>query len=167
MTTYNTSRVFETARAMRARLREQDWPAHPQAGTQPKVTFTDADPDGEFEIIQVVPELGEDGGINWGPLPNLRDELVPVLVRISCLDVRDEFDEDRMLDRLELFADVVQRAFFDDVAAATSPTAAITPLDIDNAVKLGGVDRVGFSITSAGNDHRGDCLIRYLAQFRI
>lgn len=163
----NTSRVFETARKMKARLIAQEWPAHPSTNKPPQVTLIDADPDGESEIVQILPVIGEDGSIEWKRMPNGRDEAFDVDVVISALDMRGDLAEDKLLDRLEVLTDVGQRAFYDDRIAMTSPTEAMQLLDIAEGVKLEGINQVSFRLVPAGDDVRGTSLIRYRVVFRI
>lgn len=167
MSLYNTSRVFEAARKMKARLVAQSWPVHPATGQAPQVTFVDPDPDAHSEIVWIVPDVGDDQTMPWGRMPNGRDEEFDLLVQIVCVDdYDDDFDEDRVLDRLEELADVVQRAFYDD--QFTVPNEAMRPLDISGAQKLQGVGQVSFAITPADRgQYRGVALIRYRVAFRI
>jgi hypothetical protein len=164
MTLYATSRVFEAARKTKSRLLEQSWPPHPNAGTVPQVALCEPSWDDEFEIVWVVPEIGDDSEITWRSSPNGRDEVFDILIRVSSEDA----DEDALLDRIEQLADVVQRAFYDDNTEATAPSERILPLDISQAVKLEGVGQVSFMIVTAPRDgFRAFCDIRYRLAFRI
>jgi len=165
VTGYNTSRVFEAARKVKARLIAQSWPAHPTTGTVPQVALCEPDWTEQFEVVWVVPQIGDDSAITWRSMPNGRDEQFNILIQISTLDLADE---DAVLARVEALADVVQRAFYDDATAVTPPNNRIKPLDIAEAVLLEGVGQVAFAIVPAPHEvYRAVCEIRYRLQFRI
>lgn len=163
MTVYATSRVFEAARKVKVRLLEQSWPPHANTGTVPQVALCEPSWDDEFEIVWVVPEVGDDSEITWRSMPNGRDEVFDIVIRVSS----EDSDEDALLDRIEQLADVVQRAFYDDAGDVT-PTERMLPLDIAQAVRLEGVGQVSFVIVTAPRDgFRAFCDIRYRLHFRI
>jgi hypothetical protein len=168
MTGYNTSRVFEAARQCKQRLAAQSWPLHPITGMFPQIALADMDPDGQAEIVWVVPDVGDDASIVWRSLPNGRDEEFDLIIQITSFAENGDpqIQEDQLLDRLEELADVVQRAFFDD-AGAVAPTARVLPLDISEAVKLEGVGQVSFSMWPNGEGLSGSAVVRYRLAFRI
>lgn len=168
MTLYNTSRVFEAARKCKVRLSAETWPLHPVTGTAPQVALADRDPDTEAEIVWIVPDVGDDASITWRSLPNGRDEVFDLIIRVTSFSVdRDEqVQEDQLLDRLEELADVVQRAFYDD-AGVVGPTERARPLDIAEAVKLEGVGQVAFAMWPNGEGLSGSAVVRYRLAFRI
>lgn len=165
MSANTTSRVFAAAREMKRRLHGAGFPPHPVTGTRPQIAFAVPDPASHFEIVQVVPDLGEDGGINFRASPNGRDERFAINVLI---DVLDGLDEDNMLDRLEELADVVQRTLFDDSDGVASNARAI-PLDVGGTeVKLSGMSQVSFSIVqSSPEELHGVATVRYEHVSRI
>lgn len=168
MTGYNTSRVFEAARKCKVRLADQSWPPHPITGIVPQIALADLDPDGQAEIVWIVPDVGDDASITWRSLPNGRDEEFDLVIQItSFAEDRDgQVQEDQLLDRLEELADVVQRAFYDDTGTV-APTGRILPLDIAEAVKLEGVGQVSFQIWPNGDGLSGSAVVRYRLAFRI
>jgi hypothetical protein len=168
MTGYNTSRVFEAARKCKQRLAAQSWPPHPITGAFPQIALADMDPEGQAEIVWVVPDVGDDASITWRSLPNGRDEAFDLIIQITSFadDIDPQIQEDQLLDRLEELADVVQRAFFDD-AGAVAPTERVLPLDIAEAVKLEGVGQVSFSMWPNGEGLSGAAVVRYRLAFRI
>lgn len=165
---YNTSRVFEAARKCKVRLNAQAWPPHPITGIDPQVALADLDPDGQAEIVWIVPDVGDDASITWRSLPNGRDEEFDLVIQVTSFAVdRDgQVQEDQLLDRLEELADVVQRAFYDD-ADGVAPTERILPLDIAEAVKLEGVGQVAFAMWPNGEGLSGSAVVRYRLAFRI
>jgi hypothetical protein len=169
MTTgYNTSRVFDAARKCKQRLAAQSWPLHPITGVFPQIALADLDPDGQAEIVWIVPDVGDDASITWRSLPNGRDEAFDLIIQITSFAENGDpqLQEDQLLDRLEELADVVQRAFFDD-AGAVAPTERVLPLDIAEAVKLEGVGQVSFSMWPNGQGLSGSAVVRYRLAFRI
>lgn len=165
---YATSRVFEAARQCKVRLSDQSWPPHPITGRWPQVALADYDPDGQGEIVWIVPDVGDDASITWRSLPNGRDEEFELVIQItsSAVDRDGQAQEDQLLDRLEELADVVQRAFYDD-ADGVAPTARVTLLDIAEAVKLEGVGQVAFAMWPNGEGLSGSAVVRYRLAFRI
>jgi hypothetical protein len=168
MTGYNTSRVFDAARKCKTRLGDQGWPPHPITGLPPQIALADMDPDGQAEIVWIVPDVGDDASITWRSLPNGRDEEFELIIQITSFaeNADPQLQEDQLLDRLEELADVVQRAFFDD-AGAVAPTERVLPLDIAEAVKLEGVGQVSFSMWPNGEGLSGSAIVRYRLAFRI
>jgi hypothetical protein len=168
MTGYNTSRVFEAARKCKVRLCDQAWPPHPITGLPPQIALADMDPEGQAEIVWIVPDVGDDASITWRSLPNGRDEAFDLIIQITSFAENGDpqLQEDQLLDRLEELADVVQRAFFDD-AGAVAPTERVLPLDIAEAVKLEGVGQVSFSMWPNGQGLSGSAVVRYRLAFRI
>lgn len=165
MTTYNTSRVFEAVRKCKERLEAQTWPTHPAAGTSVRVALCEPNWDGAFEVVWIVPQVEEDASIEWRSMPNGRDESFDLSIRVSTADL---LSEDAVLGRLEVLADVVQRAFYDDNTPATPPNERMKPLDIAEAVKLEGVGQVSFAIYPADDGgFRAVAEIRYRLAFRI
>jgi hypothetical protein len=167
-TGYNTSRVFEAARKGKVRLNDQAWPPHPITGIEPQIALADYDPDGQAEIVWIVPDVGDDASITWRSLPNGRDEEFDLVIQITSFSMSSDpqDQEDQLLDRLEELADVVQRAFFDD-AGAVAPTERVLPLDIAEAVKLEGVGQVSFQMWPNGEGLSGSAVVRYRLAFRI
>lgn len=161
---YFTSRVFEAARAMRDRLREQEWPTSPVTGVLPLVALTEIEPDVHGESVWVVPDFGDDSVIDWQRFPNGRGETFDVVVQIDCLLANDE---DAMLDRLEELADVVQRAVYDDTGTAPLESGRMNPLDVGGQVALGGISAVQFSMWPAGDLLHGRVVVRYSHVGRI
>lgn len=168
MTVYATSRVFEAARKCKARLIAETWPVHPVTAIGPQIALADRDPDGEAEIVWIVPDVGDDATITWRSLPNGRDEEFDLIIQITSfsIDADVQVQEDQLLDRLEALADVVQRAFYTDTADV-APTERIRPLDIAQAVKLEGVGQVAFAMWPNGEGLAGSATVRYRLSFRI
>jgi len=160
MSTGNTSRVFAAALAARDRLDEQTWPAHPTLGA-PQIAFADDDPQGNAEIISILADVGDDSDITWRSMPGGRDERFDLLFSITS--AVGETDQANVVRRLEELADVVQRAFYDDVARS------MTPLGIAEAVKLEGVGQVSFYVGQIDriDGYVGRALVTYRLAFRI
>jgi hypothetical protein len=162
MATTFTSRVFDAARKMRDRLREQSLPAHPITGNVPQIALTEPDWDTFDEVVWIWPDFGDDAEINWQRFPNGRDETFSVVVAINTFAVYDAQAEDLILDRLEELADVVQRAVYDDTSGAASETARLNPLGVDGVVANGGISQVSFEIVPSPREGLiGRCLVRY------
>lgn len=160
MTTGNTSRVFAAALAAHDRLKQQSWPNHYTMG-EPQLAFADDDPQSHAEIISILTDVGDDAAITWRSLPGGRDERFDIV--FSILSATGEDDQRVVVERLEQLADVVQRAFYDDIERT------MTPLDVAEAVKLEGVGQVSFIVTSmdAIEGYVGRAFVTYRLHFRI
>jgi hypothetical protein len=168
MTVYATSRVFDAARKCKVRLSAQTWPPHPVTGLLPQIALADYDPDGFAEIVWIVPDVGDDASITWRSLPNGRDEEFDLVIQVTSFatDRDGQTQEDQLLDRLEELADVVQRAFYNDLDGV-APTSRVILLDITQAVKLEGVGQVAFAMWPNGEGLSGSATVRYRLAFRI
>ena len=160
--TRHTSRVFVALRAMKLRLQEQEWPAHPITGELPQVALSNPDPAFYGEIIQVVPVV-EDDEITDRAFPNYRGEVLTVQVSVQTFV--DVATEDEAFDRLELLAEIVQRSLFEEREAP--PSAVFSPLDFDGADKLGGIERVSPVVFPTPEGFRGSCDVFFRVTARI
>lgn len=160
MSTGNTSRVFAAAIKANERLQAQTWPAHPSFGA-PQIAFADDYLQGNAEIVSILVDIGDDSAITWRSLPGGRDETFDLLFRIQT--ATGSTDQVAVVERLEQLADVVQRAFYDDVAQG------MTPLGIAEAVKLEGIGQVSFIVTQfdAIDGYVGQAYVTYRLAFRI
>lgn len=160
MSTGNTSRVFAAALAAKTRLEAQAFPAHPTFG-KPQIAFADDEPQANAEIVSILVDIGEDAAITWRSLPGGRDETFDLVFRIST--ATGTTDQVAVVQRLEALADVVQRAFYNDV------TQDMTPLGIAEAVKLEGVGQVSFIVTQFDRieGYVGQAFVVYRLAFRI
>ena len=138
MSQFTTSRVFEAPRQVKQRLLEQAWPANPVTGEFPHICIYEVDVQDHGEIIQVgaMLPIGDDATITWGRMPNGRNEEFDIRIAIGI--ATGEMDEDDIIARAEVLADIVQRAFYDDISGV------VKPLDIAQATKLEGVGQVMF-----------------------
>lgn len=171
MSNRNTSRVFEIQRQAKARLVAQSWPVSP-SGVTPTITYdVAARPDANAELIIVATNVGDDSLIEWTRMPQCRDEdfdlVMFIVVKPAGPGMAGEAPdaEERLLDRLEELADVLQRAFFDDTE--TTIGGRNKPLPIDEMSNLSAIRQVTSEIARQSDGLIGQVVATYGAKFRI
>lgn len=128
MANNNTSRVFDAQRQVKLRLEAQTFPAVTGLGV-PQVALGRPDPTAYAEIIYIIPDVGDDaGGIDAAGTSHCqRLETVQLVIEFST--ATGETDDLAVLDRLEEVADVIQRAFYDDVTDTYVALPGADPTD--------------------------------------
>lgn len=155
------SRVFVAALDVYDRLLAEVWPVHDVLGSPPQIAFANAQPDSFAEIVQVVPDVGEDSTINWRSVPGGRDEEFGILFLITT--ATGAVDQREVVARLAELSAVVERAFYDDL------TGVVRPIDVPGALKLDGVDQVSFKVLELDriDGYAGQAVVSLRSKFRI
>ena len=162
-----TSRVFDAAKAAKARISLLTWPAHPRLPNQPPPAVTydsSADHEANAELVVISSSVGDDATIISDGLPDRRSETVSLSVMV--LTATGETDDEVVIDRLRDICNAIQEAVWD--TDQTSPTGRSVPFGA-NGVKTAGVSQVSFSVFT--DDHirgyLGTAEVVYSLQFRI
>lgn len=154
------STIFDAWTAVETRLNAITWTAHTIGGSVPVVHLVDELPDGQREVVAIVPVVDDDE-IEWVKLGAAgRDEryAIDILFRTEVPGIRDGSD---VIARLKTISHQIQGAFYN------TTTGVFSPPTFDGVVALGGFAEVRPAVSADTEGWFGSCNHRLLVAARI